>query len=213
MKPTFTLPLIALLGIFASFLLFGCASRHINTEISETRAEDGNTAHLSTTKNTKAKPPKEDFIIGFNPFKDDPDNPSSHNPLIKKFGDIPQVRTYMRLQRKYLSGISLTIDEAIELHTVEFYLYANPSTETRLKYLKKHKKELEASRQTAEFEWKYTGTTHIDYSRSDGYTIKTEIRPDGSKTIYDSRVEGGVIEVPPQAESPYTNDVSDQKSR
>ena len=213
MKPTFTLPVMALFGIFASFLLLGCTSKHIKTETSETRAEDGNTSHLSTTKNTKAIPPKEDFIIGFNPFKDDPDNPSPHNPLIKKFGDIPQVRTYMRLQRKYLSGISLTIDEAIELHTVEFYLYPHPSTEAHLKYLKKHKKELEASGQTAEFEWKYTGTTHVDYSRSDGYTIKTEIRPDGSKTIYDSRVEGGVIEVPPQAESPYSDKAIDEKPR
>ena len=212
MKPTFTLSLIALLGIFASSLLFsGCASKHIKTEVSETRSEDGKTVHLSTSKNTKAKIPKEDFIIGFNPFKDDPDNPSPHNPLIKKFGDIPEVRTYMRLQRKYLSGTSLTIDEAIELHTVDLYLYPHPSTEARLKYLKKHKKELEASGRTAEFEWKYTGTTMVDHSRSDGHIIKTEIRPDGSKTIYDSRVEGGRIEVPPQAEPPYTDDTSEQK--
>ncbi len=212
MKQIFTLPLIAPFGILASFLLFsGCASKHIKTEASETRFEDGQTVHLPPEKSAKAKKPKEDFIIGFNPFKDDPDNPSPHNPLIKKFGDIPQVRTFMRLQRKYLSGTSLTIDEAIELHTVDFYLYPHPSTEARLKYLKKHKKELEASGQTAEFEWKYTGTTHVDYSRSDGYTIKTEIRPDGSKTIYDSRVKGSVIEVPPQTESPYTDDASDEK--
>ena len=212
MKSTFTLSLIALLGIFTSSLLFsGCASKHIKTEASEMRSEDGKTAHLSTGKNVKAKPPKEDFIVGFNPFKDDPDNPSPHNPLIKKFGDIPEVRTYMRLQRKYLSGTSLTIDEAIELHTVDLYLYPHPSTEARLKYLKKHKKELEASGRTAEFEWKYTGTTRVDYSRSDGHVIKTEIRPDGSKTIYDSRVEGGVIEVPPQAEHPYTDDAINEK--
>ena len=211
MKPAFILPLIALFGICASFLLLGCASKHIKTKASETRSEDGKTAHLSTGKNTEAKRTTEDFIIGFNPLKDDPDNPSPHNPLIKKFGDIPQVRTYMRLERKYLSGTSLTIDEAIELHTVDLYLYPHPSTEARLKYLKKHKEELEASGQTAEFEWKYTGTTHVDYSRSDGYTIKTEVRPDGSKTIYDSRVEGGVIEVPPQAESPYTDDRRNEK--
>ena len=51
----------------------------------------------------------------------------------------------------------------------------------------------------------------VDHSRSDGHIIKTEIRPDGSKTIYDSRVEGGRIEVPPQAEPPYTDDTSEQK--
>ena len=53
----------------------------------------------------------------------------------------------------------------------------------------------------------YTGTTSY---RSNGR--KTNTRPDGSKTIYDPRVEGGVIEVPPQAESPYTNDTSDEKT-
>ena len=58
-------------------------------------------------------------------------------------------------------------------------------------------KELEASGKKNEFEWKYTGTTSY--------------RSNGSKTIYDSRVEGGVIEVPPEAESPYTGDASDEK--
>ena len=209
MKQTFTFSSIVLLSIFASSLLLGCANKHIKTEALETRSEDSKTAHLSTGKNTEAKRTKEDFIIGFNSLKDDPDNPSPHNPLIKKFGDIPQVRTYMRLQRKYLSGTSLTIDEAIELHTADLYLYPHPSTEARLKYLKKHQKELEASGQTAEFEWKYTGTKTVDYSRS-GYTVKTHIHPDGSKTIYDSRVEDS-IEVSPQTESPYTEDASDEK--
>ena len=111
MKLTFTPLLIAIaaLGIFASLILFSsCASKNTKIEGSETRAveefkmrsEDGQSVH----SNTKAKKPKEDFIIGFNPFKDDPDNPSPHNPLVKKFGDIPQVRTYIQLQRKYLSG-------------------------------------------------------------------------------------------------------------
>ena len=212
MKRIFTFSPIVLLGIFASSLLLGCANKHIKTEASETWAEDSKTVHPSTDKNVKTKPTKEDFIIGFNPFKDDPDNPSPHNPLIKKFGNIPQVRTFMRLQRKYLSGTSLTIDEAIELHTVDLYLYPHPSTEAHLKYLKKHKKALETSGRVAEFEWKYTGTIHVDYSRSDGHTIKTEVRPDGSKTIYDSRVEGGIIEVPPQAKPPYTDEASDKKN-
>ena len=124
MKSTFTFPLIALFGIFAGSLLSGCASKqHIKTEASKMRSEDGKTAHLSTSKNAKAKKPKEDFIVGFNPFKDDPDNPSPHNPLVKKFGDIPQVRNYIRLQRKYLSGKPLTIDEAIDLLAAEHHLY------------------------------------------------------------------------------------------
>ena len=144
MKSTFTLSLIALLGIFASSLLFsGCASKHIKTEVSETRSEDGKTVHLSTSKNAKAKPPKEDSIIGLNPFKDGPDYPSPHNPLIKKFGDIPQVRTYIRLKQKLGRGIGLNIDEAIELYTAEVHLYPTPAAKEMLKDLKADKKRYE----------------------------------------------------------------------
>lgn len=212
MKRTFT-PL--LIGIFASLLLFSsCASKNTKIEASKTRSveefktrsEDGQSVH----PNAKRKKPKEDFIIGFNSFKDDPDNPSPHNPLVKKFGDIPQVRTYIRLQRKYLSGKPLTIDEAIDLLAAEQHLYQWQTTKARLKYLKAQKKELEASGKLDEFEWKYTGTTSVDYTQK-GYTIKTHTRPDGSKTIYDPRVEGGVIEVPPQAKSPYVDEEEKEK--
>ena len=210
MKRTFTPLLIAVLSIFAGLLLFSsCASKNTKIEASEMRSEDGETVHSSKAVNAKAKKPKEDFIIGFNPFKDDPDNPSPHNPLVKKFGNIPQVRIYIRLQRKYLSGKPLTIDEAIDLLAAEQHLYQWQTTKARLQYLKKHRKELEASGKLDEFEWKYTGTTSVGYTRK-GYTIKTQTHPDGSKTIYDSRVEG-VIEVPPQAESPYTDDTGDEK--
>ena len=69
MKQTFTFLHIAVLGIFASFLLFsGCASKNTKIKGSETRSveefktrsEDGQSVH----SNTKAKKPKEDFIIG-----------------------------------------------------------------------------------------------------------------------------------------------------
>ena len=211
MKRTFTPLLIVVLGIFASLLLFSsCASKNTKIEASEMRSEDGETVHSSKGANAKAKKPKEDFIIGFNPFKDDPDNPSPHNPLVKKFGDIPQVRTYIRLQRKYLSGKPLTIDEAIDLFTTDLYLYPRQQrTKNRLKYLKERKRYLEANGRLDEFEWKYTGSTTTDYTRK-GYTLKTHTHPDGSKTIHDSRVEG-VIEVPPQAKSPYTDDKSNEK--
>ena len=211
MKGSFTPLRIALFGILVgSFLFSGCASRNTKIEVSETDSvsEDGQTDYSSNSK--KGKGAKEDFIIGFNPFKDDPDNPSPHNPLVKRFGNNPQVRTYIRLQRKYLSGKPLTIDEAIDLLTAELYLYSWQVTKTRLKYLKEHKRDLEASGRLDEFEWKYTGTTSVDHTQK-GYTIKTHTRPDGSKTIYDPRVEGGVIEVPPQAKSPYTDDAGDEK--
>ena len=172
MKPTFTFLLTALFSTFASFLLSGCTNKHIKTEAAETSIEDRKISHLPEGKNTKAKKPKEDFIIGFNPFKDNPDNPSPHNPLVKKFGDIPQVRTYIRLQRKYLTGKPLTIDEAIDLLAAEQHLYQWQTTKARLRHLKEHKRELEASGKLDEFEWKYTGTTSVDYTQK-GYTIKT----------------------------------------
>ena len=73
-----------------------------------------------------------DFIF-VNPFTDDPDNPSPHNPLVKKFGDIPEVRTYIRLKQKFLYGIGLNVDEAIELYTAEAYLYPSLEAKARLK--------------------------------------------------------------------------------
>lgn len=211
MKNLRTLLLITLFGTFVNSLLFsGCASKYTTVEEFEVRSEDRRTVHLSQRKPKKIKKPKEDFIIGFNPFKDDPDNPSPHNPLVKKFGDIPQVRTYIRLQRKYLTGKPLTIDEAIDLLAAEQHLYQWQTTKARLRHLKEHKRELEASGKLDEFEWKYTGTTSVDYTQK-GYTIKTYTRPDGSKTIYDPRVEGGVIEVPPQAKSPYVDEEEKEK--
>lgn len=206
MKPAFIHLCIALFSAVVSLLLFsGCASKNTKIEESEERSEDGRTVHLSQQKTRKTKKPKEDFIIGFNPFKDDPDNPSPHNPLVKKFGDIPQVRTYIRLQRKYLSGKPLTIDEAIDLFAADLYLYPRQQrTKNWLNYLKKRKKELARSGKLDEFEWKYTGSTNLHRG------IKTEVRPDGSKTIYDPRVEG-VIEVPPQAKSPYVDEEDNEK--
>lgn len=210
MKNLRTLLLITLFGTFVnSLFLSGCTSKYTTGEESEVRSEDGRTVHSSQQKPGKTKKPKEDFIIGFNPFKDDPDNPSPHNPLVKKFGDTPQVRTYIRLQRKYLSGKPLTINEAIDLHAAEFHLYQWQKTEAWLKYLKKRKRSLEANGRLDEFEWKYTGSTTTDYTRK-GYTLKTHTHPDGSKTIYDSRVEG-VIEVPPQAKSPYVDEEEKEK--
>ena len=210
MRCTFIPLHIVLIGILAgSFLFSGCASKNTKIEASGTRSVDGQTVQLSKDQNAKAKKPKEDFIIGFNPFKDDPDNPSPHNPLVKKFGDIPQVRTYIRLQRKYLSGKPLTIDEAIDLLAAEHHLYQWRTTKARLQYLKKHKKELGASGRLDEFEWKYTGSTSHDFTHSNNR--KTITHPDGSKTIYDSRVEGGVIKVPPQAKSPYVDEEENEK--
>ncbi|MYK24457.1 hypothetical protein F4054_19630 [Candidatus Poribacteria bacterium] len=93
----------------------------------------------------------------------------------------------------------------IDLHTAELHLYQWEKTKAWLKYLKERRKVLEVTGRLDEFEWQYTGSTTTDYTRK-GYTIKTHTDPDGSKTIHDSRVESCVIEVPPQAKSPYVDE-------
>ena len=118
-----------LLGFFILIaLLSGCSVRHVNESLQNT-----------TTVHDKQDVPKEDFIPGFHPFKDDPDNPSPHNPLVRKFGDIPEVRTYIRLNQKLRYGIGLTVDEAIEFYTAEAYLYPSLEAKARLKSWKKDK--------------------------------------------------------------------------
>ncbi len=124
----------ALLGFFILIVLFsGCGVRSANESLQNT-----------TPVADKEEPPKEEeFIPGFHPFKDDPDNPSPHNPLVKKFGDIPEVRTYIRLKQKLERGIGLNIDEAIELYTAEAHLYPSDAAKANLKEWKKDKERYE----------------------------------------------------------------------
>ena len=62
-------------------------------------------------------------------------------PLVKKFGDIPEVRAYIRLKQKFRYGIGLNVDEAIELYTVDAHLYPSlEATKARLKSGGKRKK-------------------------------------------------------------------------
>ncbi len=123
----------ALLGLFILItLLFGCGVRHVNESLQNT-----------TPVGEKQESPKEDFIPGFHPFKDDADNPSPHNPLVRKFGDIPEVRTYIRLNQKFRYGIGLTVDEAIEFYTAEAHLYPSREAKARLKSWKKDKERYE----------------------------------------------------------------------
>ena len=94
-----------------------------------------------TERNASVIPPPEFVLV--NPFKDDPDNPSPHNPFIKKFGDIPEVRTYLRLQQKFRYGIGLNVDEVIDLYTAEAYLYPSLEAKARLKSWIKDKERYE----------------------------------------------------------------------
>ena len=110
-------------------LLSGCSGRHVNEPF----------------QNTTAAPDKQESpdVALVNPLTDDPDNPSPHNPLIKEFGNVPEVRTYLRLKQKLGRGIGLTIDEAIELYTAEVHLYPTPAAKEMLKDLKTDKKRYE----------------------------------------------------------------------
>ena len=73
-------------------LLSSCSVRHINETPQNASVPDPT---LQRQDAKKQDTQKADFIIGFNPLRDDPDNPSPHNPLVRKFGDIPEVRTYI----------------------------------------------------------------------------------------------------------------------
>ena len=110
-------------------LLSGCSGRHVNAPL----------------ENTTVVPDKQESpdVALVNPLTDDPNNPSPHNPLIKEFGDVPEVRTYLRLKQKLGRGIGLTIDEAIELYTAEVHLYPTPAAKEMLKDLKTDKKRYE----------------------------------------------------------------------
>ena len=114
-------------------MVYGCSVKHVN--------EADKNEHLQNTIPVvdKQDPSKVDFIPGFHPFKDDPDNPSPHNPLVRKFGDIPEVRTYIRLNQKFRYGIGLTVDEAIAFYTAEAHLYPSPEAKAALKAWKNDK--------------------------------------------------------------------------
>ena len=116
-----------LLGFFILVtLLSGCSGRHVNEPLQHT-----------TAVHDKRESPDVTLV---NPLTDDPDAPSPHNPLIKKFGDIPEVHTYLRLKPKLARGIGLSIDEAIELYTAEIHLYPTPAAKEMLKDLKSDKR-------------------------------------------------------------------------
>lgn len=104
-----------------SILLSGCSVKQVNEP-----TPDASAAPDITRLEAQDKQESTDFVL-VNPLRDDPDNPSPHNPFIKKFGDIPEVRTYMRLRQKLVYGPGLTVDEAIALYTAEAHLYPDSS--------------------------------------------------------------------------------------
>lgn len=141
-----------LLGIFmVTLLLSGCSAGRVSKTAQNTTPLDTREAKEAfkdapdnpSTDNLRIKKFGDIPLVILNPFKDDPDNPSPHNPLVKKFGDIPEVRTYIRLKQKLERGIGLNIDEAIELYTAEVHLYRTPAAKAALKQWKKDKERYE----------------------------------------------------------------------
>ncbi len=130
--------LIACFGIFTLIIaLSGCGLNRVKTLLENEKPPE------AAPVADKQEAPPEDFIPGFHPFKDDPDNPSPHNPLVRKFGDIPEVRTYIRLKQKFGRGIGLNIDEAIELYTAEVRLYPTEEAKAALKEFQSDKRRYE----------------------------------------------------------------------
>jgi len=170
-----------LLGFFVLItVLSGCSARSINTPVQSA---------------------KEPFVL-FNPLTDNPDNPSPHNPLIKKYGDIPEVRTYIRYYQKFRSGTPLTVDEAIAFLTADLYLYPYPPTEERLKRFKNRKKRIEALGFPADTPvWRYNGGTSHYYHRGPSGYYNVRTLPDGTRIINDWRLPGGKAVIPPKETS------------
>lgn len=77
----------------------------------------------------------------FNPEEMDPDELADMllHGLIERFGDIPEVHTFMALQRKRLKEMPLTLDEEIERVTTQLYLFPHPETRKTLEFLKDRK--------------------------------------------------------------------------
>lgn len=55
--------------------------------------------------------------------------------LIQRFGDIPEVHTFMALKRKMLKNEPLTLDEYIDYTTAQLHLFPHPETQKTLDIL------------------------------------------------------------------------------
>ena len=192
--------LVFFIGII---VLSGCSARHVNEAPQNTTEGD---------KKVSAKP----FVL-VNPMRDNPDNPNRHNPLIKKFGDIPEVRTYMRLKQKYYNGIGMTLDEAIELYTAETHLYPTPAAKARLKRWKKDRERY--IKEGILFDdtpiLRYIGGTSHYYHRGPSGYYNVRTLPDGTRIINDWRLPSGKVVIPPKETSKSegaATDAHDQNS-
>ena len=169
-------------------LLSGCSTKNSGTS-DVSRSVQSPAQALE--QHGKEKSLEEPFVL-VNVLTDDPDNPSPYNPLVKKFGDIPEVRTYMRLSQKLMSGASLTVDEAIALFTAELHLYSWETTRDMLKSAVENKERNERLGFPADSPYlTYTGSSTKDFTKSDNSAAVTGIAPH-SYTTTDTDAGGEV---------------------
>lgn len=73
-----------------------------------------------------------------NPATMDPDElyAAEYNQLLEKFGDIPQVHTYMEYDRKFKSDMPLSLDEKITGLEAAYHLFPYRSTQKTLAFYK-----------------------------------------------------------------------------
>ena len=72
--------------------------------------------------------------------------PPPRRPRLSEFGDIPQVRTYVRFMQKLENREPLSVNEVIEFLTAASYLYPSQDKAETLKKLETEKKKNEGSR-------------------------------------------------------------------
>ncbi len=180
MKTLFTL----LVCFMIVTLLSGCSMRHANTTVAPDQQDS-----------------QEPFVI-VNPYRDDPDNPSPHNPYIKKHGDIPEVRTYLRLKQKLLSGTPLTVDEAIALFTADLYLTPSSAKKETLKGLKETKRRHEKLGFPDDAPvLTYTGRVSHFFDRGVANYYNVRTLPDGTRVINDWNLPNRKVIIPPKEKS------------
>ena len=52
--------------------------------------------------------------------------------LLKRFGDIPKVHTFLEISRKMFKNEPLTLDERIDYTTAQYHLWPHPETKKTL---------------------------------------------------------------------------------
>lgn len=59
-----------------------------------------------------------------------------HQDLIRRFGNIPEVHTFIALKRKILKKEHLSLDEKIDYVSAQLHLFPHPETRKTLKFLR-----------------------------------------------------------------------------